>query len=213
MNFESKYLIRWGIPGWTFITLGTIITIINFPDFVEDNFESSSQLLSITGVLLIAGVPVGYLFHQLYFFFGWVLLHKPLNRTKTMTEYLISKRLLEFIKDDYFRLEVAWHATMADMSKDKRDYVTSRYSHLLSTTHSLGVLSIVLGLILAIDVIVFYFTSKWYNLIFLLINLVMLVSSIGNFVYYSKNKNHYMSMMLSASSMNLIEEDSEENKQ
>ncbi len=130
-----------------------------------------------------------------------------------MTEYLISKRLLEFIKDDYFRLEVAWHATMADMSKDKRDYVTSRYSHLLSTTHSLGVLSIVLGLILAIDVIVFYFTSKWYNLIFLLINLVMLVSSIGNFVYYSKNKNHYMSMMLSASSMNLIEEDSEENKQ
>ncbi|MEK4566053.1 hypothetical protein MKX54_15405 [Alkalihalobacillus sp. FSL R5-0424] len=191
MSFETKYLIRWGIPGWTFITLLSLLMILNDVSFSVD-IESTTNLLSITGVLTVLGVPLGYLFHQIYFAFSWVFLGNFKDVTKETTEHF-SNEIKKIFSGDYFKVEMAWHAILLDIEEtEKRDYIVDRYRHLLSNVHSLGVLSLVFIIFNILTIVMLLINSNYQNLIFLLVGLLLNVSSMINYRYYSKNKNFFM---------------------
>ncbi|WP_045522740.1 hypothetical protein [Neobacillus niacini] len=74
MNFETKYLIRWGIPGWVFTTW-ILIAAFSVIDPLTDMLINEMNFIKIFGLLVTSlsiGVPVGYLFHQLYFSWEWI---------------------------------------------------------------------------------------------------------------------------------------------
>lgn len=62
MNFETRHILRWGIPGWFFL-INVIISILSIfgYEFVEHNFIIHSIIVTL------AGVPLGYLIHQPYY--------------------------------------------------------------------------------------------------------------------------------------------------
>ncbi|MGG3437001.1 hypothetical protein ABER96_08765 [Bacillus subtilis] len=73
MKFETKYLIRWGIPGWILIfwLLYEFLFLkgINPLDSKMADIKTGlTLLLSLTAI----GVPIGYLLYQLYFGIAWV---------------------------------------------------------------------------------------------------------------------------------------------
>ncbi|MEC3614251.1 BA5345 family protein [Bacillus stercoris] len=60
MNFETKYLIRWGIPGWVFLLMSLwpfVIFSKGVP--VNDPVKSVSFIFS--------AAVIGYLIYQIYF--------------------------------------------------------------------------------------------------------------------------------------------------
>ncbi|GEM_PF-1465167 len=71
MNFDTKYLIRWGIPGWIFI----LIMALYFFFFADDKTlaEFTNKNVFFVGVTFaLIGVPLGYIFNQLHMYFDWV---------------------------------------------------------------------------------------------------------------------------------------------
>lgn len=141
MNFESKYLIRWGIPGWVLIFLVLIcLTLTNQFEvskiLAKDPIKALSILITFTGM----GVPIGYILHQVYFFYNWVS-----KKNKKLERIIDNLQDYTRIHDDndekeYQYLEYLWQSELTLLEKDTRDYIAERYRHLLSTTHSLGVL-------------------------------------------------------------------------
>lgn len=96
-NDDLTKLARWIVPGWlTFLTFlgfviidifitpeggtpilsqGEINTILNF--FDENDVSTSSEALFIAVVGVAAGVPVGFIVYQVYFFLRW---NSPFSR-------------------------------------------------------------------------------------------------------------------------------------
>lgn len=71
MNFDTKYLIRWGIPGWIFI----LIMALYFFFFADGKTlaEFTNKNVFFVGVTFaLIGVPLGYIFNQLHMYFDWV---------------------------------------------------------------------------------------------------------------------------------------------
>lgn len=63
MNFETRHILRWGIPGWFFlinVIIGTL-SVFGYNMLMKDNFIIHSIIITL------AGVPLGYIIHQPYF--------------------------------------------------------------------------------------------------------------------------------------------------
>lgn len=82
MSFETKYLIRWGIPGWVFI-----FWLFFYFSFTQNNYSEFVKNVPLLISLIVAGVPLGYLIYQIYFVFFWSIRTKDsLNKFKTSLE-------------------------------------------------------------------------------------------------------------------------------
>ncbi|WP_339201688.1 hypothetical protein [Peribacillus sp. FSL P2-0133] len=119
MNFDTKYLIRWGIPGWIMVMALLPYYIIIYFDFFSDHVVNSSDLLAIGAVLTVLGVPLGYLLNQIHHSVFWVL---PKLIFGSWSKYFNE----ELKVDDY----IANHKNGAEKKE--------RYRYLLTRKHELG---------------------------------------------------------------------------
>ena len=177
MNFDTKYLIRWGIPGWTTVMLLS-------PYFIINNFKalmetiSATDLLGYGAVLAVLGVPLGYILNQIHHFITWVF---PKLITNTWDEFFE-----EEIKIDIYLKNEA--------SKSERE----RYRYLLSRKHELGGITVSLG----ISFITTLFTNILQNKevvwvwIYCLITFILFLIFLVNRDYSSKNIDKYHNYFL-----------------
>lgn len=117
MNFETKYLIRWGIPGWLLlISLAPYLIVLYHDLFPKEITEK--HLLSLGAFITLAGVPIGYFFNQLHHFVCWVF-PKIFNKGWEV----------------YFKEEIEVDNLLA---KEKNDHYKERYRYLLTKKHEVG---------------------------------------------------------------------------
>ncbi|TMN20933.1 BA5345 family protein [Lentibacillus cibarius] len=201
MRFDSKYLIRWGIPGWTIIFgfgLYFCLTYDFEQNLLNGSIQNSTDLLAIMFSLIVVSVPVGYLLHQAYFIFDF---YDKRKKRKVIDEILNHYKDFEVpynwddltLNEKYFFIEYEWHTSLLKMEDEQRNYIAGRYRYLLTTKHSLGVLRFSLGtvifIIFAYQLLYLQFQHIWGCIIYLVLLLLFFVFSWFNFKYYSKNLN------------------------
>ncbi|MCY8225226.1 hypothetical protein [Bacillus haynesii] len=183
MNFETKHLIRWGIPGWTY--LGLISIYFYIKESALNNAFSLEQIpfVPITAIFFGSGIIVGYLIHQLSMLFGFVILNKW---------------------DKYFEREFNFDQII--MTDEKRGNEIQRiYSYRLGNVHALRALffSLVIALLtITILCFVMYFSIKVFC--FICIIFLLAVMTFINFRYFHENLHFFMRK---------VEEDHSENDQ
>ncbi|WP_282171816.1 hypothetical protein [Cytobacillus firmus] len=141
MNFETKYLIRWGIPGWIILLYIIILLTLNSPievinSLTKKPIEALGFIIAMSGI----GVPLGYIMYQLYFGFNWVSKKdKQINKITSCIDNYTRKYSNDEL--EYMRIEYLWQSELSLLDDDKRNYIAERYRHLISTTHSMGALA------------------------------------------------------------------------
>jgi cell division protein FtsW (lipid II flippase) len=117
MNFETKYLIRWGIPGWIMVMILFPYFVVTYFEFLSKHVSTSSDLLAVGAILTVLGVPLGYLLNQIHHSLFWVI-----------------PKL--FLWNQYFKeeLEIDKYISNHKFGVEKKE----RYRYLLSRKHELG---------------------------------------------------------------------------
>jgi hypothetical protein len=196
MKFETKYLIRWGIPGWVFIFwlfyAYIFLKDINVLDVKSIELTKGLALLISLAAL---GVPIGYIFHQIYFGFLWVT-----NKKRNYDEIanMIGSNFPKQpgwgndTNEDYYQLEYVWHMVLLKQNEETRKYIEDRYRHLLTTVHGLGSLFVSSGISFLISSVLtwtshYTFTSLAYLAIGLLTQAIVFTSATFNYNYFSMN--------------------------
>ncbi|MBG9756067.1 hypothetical protein J2B92_12345 [Lysinibacillus sphaericus] len=170
MNFDTKYLIRWGIPGWIFtLTILPYLTVM-YSDFLPQEFIEKNIFVVGASVTLI-GVPVGYFLNQVQFLITWVI---PKSFDNSWGTYFDS----EFKVNSRF--------------KENQEF-KERYRFLLAKKHEVG--SILSGFGLSTLIIflinIFHLTFEIFNWVYFFIVLLLFGGWIWLFIYASKNILHY----------------------
>lgn len=182
MNFETKYLIRWGIPGWLMMmVLSPFFITIHF-DFLVKHIVTSTNLIALGAALTILGVPLGYLLNQIHHSLFWVI-----------------PKLIKNEWDNYFIEEI----TLDQNLKDKEEF-RNRYTYLLSRKHELGGIAVSLSVsfIVLITTMIWgehFDTWAWvYSSIVLVLSIIILFSR----YYSSKNLDKYYNHLLEKDTSN-----------
>lgn len=205
LTFESKYLIRWGIPGWVLILwVAFAILLLKGINPVEADLSQMSKILGLLVSLAAVGVPLGYVMHQLYFGLAWVM-----NKSRNFDEIknITAKKYPKkggWGKDknsDYFHCEFVWHRVLLNQDSETRTYIEGRYRHLLGTTHALGALLISSAIALLITASIVFthlssFMNNYYFWIGLGIQIAVFLAAMVNFKYYSDNVRVFQVKML-----------------
>jgi hypothetical protein len=204
MKFETKYLIRWGIPGWVFLFWIFIPIAFEYPGVAKGLLQkaSTTKLLSSILASAVIGVIIGYLLHQSYFSFEWIRDSKRSFLPKDFSP-VVDKIKFRFKRDwgkdkidDYYFIEFLWHKELTKLEEHQRNYVAERYRHLLSTTHSLGVLSYSLITVFTINLVFMIAWKNWFIAINLIILFVLGAMTLTNYRYYSRNTMNFMGYFL-----------------
>lgn len=197
MNFESKYLIRWGIPGWVLIFwMFYQLLFLKGMNPLESNLLDITKGFTLLISLTAIGVPLGYLVHQIYFLIVWVT-NKARNfdeiATKIGENFPKHDEWNQDKNEDYFQFEYVWHSMLLEQEDEaKRAYIEGRYRHLLSTTHSLGALfvSSFISLLITSVIVFTHWTDRPFNPYFLIgffMQFIIMISAVYNHGYYSDN--------------------------
>lgn len=201
LNFETRYLIRWGIPGWVFLVFSYIALLIYEREsaFIKD--FTVTQLLGILISLGFVGVVIGYLMHQIYFSIKWIYSRQSSKILKQITDLVTDKSKLginchEFDHHKaYFMMEFQWQKQLVLTGKDNREYIADRYRYLLTTVHGLGALRVSLvasTLVIAVFLILHVhekslISNNWFAFGILILLFCLNVSVFKLFNYYSEN--------------------------
>lgn len=209
MNFDTKYLIRWGIPGWVFIIfVGGVFVCLKY-SHLQDLTLNISSIFGLLVSLGFFGVTLGYLMHQVYFSVNWN--SKENNEHRIIDEAMKLIENNDVIKNhkrhtwgqeyhsDYYLFEFVWHRELLNISEEKRNYISERYRHLLSTIHGLGALRVALisafYLSIPMFLIGFCYSDKTFlnflPMLILIVNFYLIRVTKKGFFYYSKNLNHF----------------------
>jgi hypothetical protein len=211
MKFESKYLVRWGIPGWVFLTNVIIIYGMDYSSFFNKILTNNPvQLVGIIIGIFGIGVPIGYMIHQMYFLIYWIrkkYLKFNLNYiTELVDNFPYPEGWTGNRQKDYFYIEYLWQSKLSKLEESRMRYISERYRHLLSTTHSLGALLFSLSFSFGVAFVEMF--SNLYLLIIMII-LITLTFIVGrNFFYYSFNSMYFQGKFLNE----LIDEESKNKK-
>ncbi|WP_078410271.1 BA5345 family protein [Priestia abyssalis] len=204
MKFETKHLIRWGIPGWVFIFLSVLPFIFQYPTEAQkvigemNSIKLISSLITSTAI----GIVIGYLFHQVYFAFEWIrdLSKKGISKDFSPVVNKIKKRYPrnwgEDKIEDYYYIEFLWQNELVKLEENQRSYIAGRYRHLLSTTHSLGVLFYSLTTAFSINIIAFLYFNHTLIGVSTGVTFFLAVMALVNYSYYSKNTINFMGYFL-----------------
>ena len=179
MNFDTKYLIRWGIPGWLFLMALGPYVIWEYGEYLTDTI-SNKNLLVLGTFVTLGGVPLGYFFNQIHHLFGWVL-----------------PRMFKNGWEDYFKDEIKVDNLLA---KEKNEHYRERYRYLLAKKHEVGsVLSSFVGafIIVLLDTIKPVLSS--FEMLYLLILALLIIAWSFLRNYASANIDKYFDELLEAS--------------
>lgn len=175
MNFDTKHLVRWGIPGWIMIMCLLPFFYINYEELRVMTVKVNP--VAIGAFLTVTGVPLGFLLNQIHHSLSWVI-----PRIGKWEKYFNQ----ELILDEIF---------INDTNGEK---MQERYRYLLSRKHELGGVTISLG----VSVIVIMIYNLYYRVVFgwewfyfitvLALFLIILVSR----NYSSKNIDRYFKYYL-----------------
>jgi hypothetical protein len=133
MNFDTRYLIRWGVPGWVFMIFSaTYFFLRDFQGTLDlFPFGSGTSIVAAGAILTVLGIPIGYLFNQIHHTLTFVILNDKGSRV-----------IYEFFRwDDYFKFEARFENYMFTYNKeneDNGDKIHERYRYLLSRIHEIG---------------------------------------------------------------------------
>ncbi|MCM2532184.1 hypothetical protein NDK43_06950 [Neobacillus pocheonensis] len=219
MKFETKYLIRWGIPGWVLIFWVFYgILFVKGINPLENNLAEISKGFTLLISLAAIGVPIGYILHQFYFGVIWVknMKHDFNDAAEKVGDkfpkhsdwlelndqnYKQNKKVNPH--GNYYQFEYVWHSVLLKMNSETRTYVEGRYRHILGTIHGLGALGASSALSMVASAVIFGTDFSNHSLlayIFLIIGIIIqiiiFVSAIYNYKYFSDNLRAFQIKML-----------------
>jgi hypothetical protein len=177
LNFETKHVIRWGIPGWVFLLV--LIAYLYLDDsqhFTAFKGKDGFSILGLGAILAGSGVPIGYLIHQISMFFGFII------RTKRR----------RFFKEEY-QLDSLF------FNHQNGDKLKARFTHLLTRIHELRALKYSILLSGIIIILLEMFSKVPFDLKFFIcigINLSLLLVVHFNQIYFSDNLNYFKKEIL-----------------
>jgi len=194
---NESQVIKWGIPGWIFILT------ISWYDYLSNNFQMyykiDSYLAATILLLTVMGIPIGYLIYQIYFFFRWQFDAKtvpydvwpfapPYSKWKDPGNH----------KQDWLYVEVEWHKVILLLQACESKcglIVLERYKHLLRMFHGMGasIWSVSLGAV--IGLLRYLYSNNCecsWLIISLLVNAVIVISLVFNWIYIRNNVNYFM---------------------
>jgi len=182
LNFETKYLIRWGIPGW--------IMILSLGPYLYTYYEAarklSENLIAIGAILTVVGVPLGYLLNQVHHSLTWVIIR-----------YKIIRKLFKKDSwDEYFEKELQLDELF--FKDDEGTKKQERYRYLLSRKHELG--GVTVSLFISWFVVLLINTcgsnnEMWSWVYFFVVFILFLIILISR-NYSSKNVEKYFKKYL-----------------
>lgn len=174
MNFDTRYLIRWGIPGWIFIiTLGVYFLLERGEKNIYELLsENATDLLAVSAFVLVIGIPIGYILNQLHHVWIWVL---KVDHKK------------------YFDLEIEIFRLFLNSERGER--IEERYKYLLTRIHELG--GIKFALVGALIIMILNFICSLLHKDFNLLSLIYI--GVNIFVcYFIKLSRDYFQKNLEA---------------
>lgn len=188
MNFDTKHLVRWGIPGWILIMILGPFIYFQFQVDIEKMIKESNTL-ALGAFLTVIGVPLGYLLNQIHHSLFWVI--KKIS---------FSKKILKQDKwYEYFRQEIQVDRMFFhdDIGQKKKE----RYQYLLSRKHELGGVTVSLGIVCIVQVVVNRQTDTMdgWSLIYLIGSLILFIVIAISRWYSSKNIDKYFEHYLKES--------------
>jgi hypothetical protein len=215
MKFETKYLIRWGIPGWVFL-MWFFVASFGIIDPLTQFIVNKVEFLKLAGfivTLITIGVPVGYLFHQIYFSWEWLNKEKAFfifRRKKAKDTLIPIKEKIENqienqtwtnqFHEDYFYIEYLWHSYLLKVEEEKRNYLSERVRHFLTIIHGLGAL--LYSLVTSVVLINFYWIGidNWKEALgltlLIIVQLLLILCTHLNYNYYSKNLTKFQAYFI-----------------
>ncbi|MEH7392584.1 hypothetical protein [Bacillus sp. JJ1474] len=189
MNFDTKHLVRWGIPGWILIMILGPYIFFNFQNEINDIIKTIDPL-ALGAFLTIIGVPLGYLLNQIHHSFFWVV-----------PKFRFSRRILnQEVWNDYFSKEISldklfFKDEIGKMKKERYQYLLSRKHELGAVTVSIGIALIVIFLVNKMLNVNFGNWSWWYFWGVFVLFVIIFISR----WYSSKNIDKYFEQYLSES--------------
>ncbi|MCE0742223.1 hypothetical protein [Bacillus sp. G16] len=205
MSFETKYLIRWGIPGWMLLFWIGAFFVLTELDYLTAHikFSDIGKLVGVFISLGVFGVVIGYIIHHLYFVANWIFNKNRIfdNAIERVCNFPYPNNWNKNNKEDYFYFEFIWHKNLLGIDEEKRNYIVERYRYLLSTIHALGTVFVSHFLAALFTII----AGLWkYGLssfplrieVMLGIQLVIVLIVVSSFKYYSANLNYFQGSFL-----------------
>ncbi|PAF22764.1 hypothetical protein CHH49_04040 [Terribacillus saccharophilus] len=202
MNFDSKYLIRWGLPGWVcilyFIYYLFMIDKLN----LSDMSKNASSLIGSFIVVFPLGVIVGYLVYQMYFILLWITSTNELRNIKTLNVIKESNltRLPEKRDEVYYHTEYMWHKYLVMQEEYKMNYISDRYRHLLTKKHEAG--SLLTALVFSMPISGALVTRciwgelSTFDMYMPVLNVVLILYMIRTYLYYHRNVDYFVAGFL-----------------
>ncbi|MYL57210.1 hypothetical protein GLW20_06795 [Virgibacillus halodenitrificans] len=165
MNFETRYLIRWGVPGWVFIiTIGIYLGLIEYggkEEMLSNIISNAPNLLATAAFLIIIGIPVGYILNQVHHVWIWVI---------------------RVDWDTYFQMEQEITKIMSISERSVE--LQNRYRYLLNRVHELGGLFVALTPTLFILFFYHLLNRSWNTLTIMYFVLLFIISTV---IFLSRN--------------------------
>lgn len=168
MNFDTKYLIRWGVPGW-------ILLITLIPYFVVIYYDSLPTIISEKNVLALGaaitliGIPLGYFLNQMHHLLGWVILGEW---------------------DNYFSEEIKVEDFLC--GKENEGY-KERYRYLLAKKHEVGSVfaSFILSALVILITNICEGSKEFFNWFYFVLTVLLTLAWYFLRIYSSRNIDRY----------------------
>ncbi|MEI5909590.1 hypothetical protein WAK64_21440 [Bacillus spongiae] len=178
MNIDTKYLVRWGIPGWILIMITGPFIFFEFKDEIV-KLSQEVNFIALGAFLTAIGVPLGYLLNQVHHSLSWVI-----PKYREWDKYFDK----EIAVDEYF-----FKNEIGKMQKE-------RYRYLLSRKHELGGLKVSLLFSLIIILIVSILTKfNWWEVLYFITVFIFYLLIHYSSKYSSMNVEKYFSYYLTKS--------------
>ncbi len=172
MNFEPKYLIRWGLLGWTYLAIIMAYFILRDYEAVRSYFfnKDASIMVSSITLFIVSGIIIGNLLHQFSLSFGYIIW---INKKKSF-------------KKDY---EMDLKVIESQYGKE----IQRIYSNRLGNVYALRALCLSIFLSL-ITLVILSLTITFSIKIGILILIVLFLNWIvlNNWVYFQNNLDYFI---------------------
>lgn len=180
MNFDTKHLVRWGIPGWIMIIALTPYLYFSIDELKEvREMLNSLNLVAVGAFLTVTGVPLGYLLNQIHHSLTWVI-----------------PRYFSNGWNKYFNQEIKVDEVF--VTEEHGEKLQERYRYLLSRKHELGGVATSLGIssLIIFIIIIFQPINQFWSWIYFCIVLLLFLIILISRNYSSRNVEKYFDYYL-----------------